>query len=74
MDIRLSVSMALNALTEQVNALAEAEQLVHKERAIRDDLIRDARAAGIGYRNLTQLTGLSRDRLYTIVNSPSKRT
>jgi hypothetical protein len=68
---RLSVSMALDALSEQVTALSEAEQTVATERAIRDDLIRDAREAGIGYSRLVKITGLSRDRLYTIVNSPT---
>lgn len=72
MAVRLSVSMALDALSEQVDALAEAEKNVAVQRKIRDDLIRDARGADIGYRRLTNLTGLSRDRLYTIVNSPSK--
>jgi len=71
MSIRLSVSMALDALGDQVVALSEAESVVEQERALRDDMIRDARESGIGYRTLTKITGLSRDRLYTIVNSPS---
>lgn len=71
---RLSVSMALDALSEQVDALRAAEDKVLTERTLRDNLIRDARDSGIGYRRLVTITGLSRDRLYTIVNSPALPT
>ena len=67
---RLSVSMALDAITDEIEALAEAEELVRHRRGLRDNLIRDARAAGISYPRLCKITGLSRDRIYTIVNAP----
>ena len=69
---RISVTMALDALTEQVEVVRKAEETLIRQRAIRDDLIRDARlSGGIGYRRLVNITGLSRDRLYTLINSPS---
>lgn len=67
---RLSVSMALTALSEQVDAVTQAEEHLRRQYDLRNGLIRDARDCGIGYRRLTTITGLSRDRLYTIVNTP----
>lgn len=69
---RISVSMALTALHEQTAALFTAEEKVRAERAIRDDLIRDARAGGVSFPRIMRETGLSRDRLNQIVNSPSR--
>jgi len=68
--VTLSVSMALTALQEQVTIASDAELRLTQERARRDDLIRDARENNIPFRTLVKITGLSRDRLYTIVNSP----
>jgi hypothetical protein len=67
---QISVLLALDGLSEQCEALADLEAKTTRERAIRDNLIRDARAGGVSYRALVKITGLSRDRLYTIVNSP----
>lgn len=69
---RISVSMALSALHEQMTALNDAIEVVNKERSIRDDLIRDARENGISFPRIMRETGLSRDRLNQIVNSPSR--
>lgn len=70
MPVNLSVSMALESLREQCEIVNAAELRLTQERAKRNDLIRDARDNGIGYRAIMRLTGLSRDRLYTLVNSP----
>jgi hypothetical protein len=67
---QISVLLALEALREQCEALALAESVVERERAIRDNLIRDAREGGVSYRSIVALTNLSRDRLYTIVTKP----
>lgn len=66
----LSVTMALTALEEQVTTVNDAELHLTRQRQIRDDLIRDARENNIPFRTLVKITGLSRDRLYTIVNAP----
>lgn len=66
----ISVTMALESIREQVEALDEAERTHARERAIRDNLIREAREAGVSYKQLIKLTGLSRDRLYTIASNP----
>lgn len=68
-NIRLSVSMALDALADQVQRLHDAEAEVIEQRSIRDDLIRDARDSGVGFTRLARITGLSRDRLWNIYNS-----
>jgi hypothetical protein len=68
----ISVTMALESLKEQVGALNAAEQAVERERAIRDNLIRDALQAKVSYKALVRITRLSRDRLYTIANNPRR--
>lgn len=70
MPDRISVSLAIDALSESVAAVDDAVLHLANKRAIRDDLIRDARLNGIGFPRLVQVTGLSRDRLATIVNMP----
>lgn len=67
---RISVSLALDSLAEQCDALREAEHRVVIERQIRDNLIRDARASDIAYRRISRLTGLSRVTLGKIVDAP----
>lgn len=68
--VSLSVSMALESLSDQMQVVKDAEHTLLKERALRDDLIRDARENDIPYRTLMRITGMSRDRLYTIVTTP----
>lgn len=68
---RLSVSFALDALAAQCHDLVEAEAKVVEYRGVRNDLIKDARDSGISFRKLMQITGVSRERLFRIVNEPS---
>lgn len=68
--VTLSVSMALSALGESVDDVIAAEKHLKDTREVRNDLIRDAVTAGISYNRVSRITGLSRDRIYTIVNTP----
>lgn len=69
----ISVELALQVLNEQMTVVIDARQQYTREIALRDNLIRSARRAGISYPRLVQVTGLSRDRLYTIINEPDKQ-
>ncbi len=60
---KISMTMAMDSLREQVAMTAEARDGYDRERAIRDDLIRDARAGGIPVAVIMRATGLSRDRV-----------
>lgn len=68
----ISVTMALDSLREQVTAVNEAKDALTREMAYRDDLIRSARESKVPERTLVKLTGLSRDSIHRIANSPSK--
>ena len=68
----ISVTMALDSLTEQVDTVNEAKENLARQMAYRDDLIRSAREAKVPERTLVKLTGLSRDSIHRIANSPSK--
>lgn len=70
MAVNLSVTMALKALEEQCTIVNDAELRLTQERDRRNDLIRDARDNDIPFRTLMKITGLSRDRLFTLVNMP----
>lgn len=65
----ISVSMALESLKEVVGAVDEDIAKLARDRAVRDDLICDAIDAKVRYTTISRITGLSRDRLNTIVNS-----
>ncbi len=69
---RVSVTMALDALREQAETVDEALANYKRQLAIRDDLIRDCREAKIPERALVKLTGLSRDSIHRIANSPRR--
>lgn len=66
----ISVSLALAALQDQCVAVDEAQAVLGRERAIRDNLIRDAFNSSVPVKRLIKSTGLSRDRLYTIGQQP----
>lgn len=68
---RLTLPLQIDALTEQVQRVSDDRDQLQRDIALRDDLIRELHTEGFPYRMLIKLTGLSRDRLYTIVNSPS---
>lgn len=68
----ISVSMALESLKEQVAAVDEDIVRLDRDRAVRDDLIRDAIEAKVRYQTVARITGLSRDRINTIVNQAYK--
>lgn len=67
---RLSVSLALDALTEQMEVARKAQENANNEMGIRNNLIRDAREAGLPYRRLTKITQLSRQRLDRLISEP----
>jgi len=66
----ISVLLAMESLREQCEVVIDLDVQKSREMAIRDNLIREAREANVSYRQLVKITGLSRDRLYTIANSP----
>lgn len=68
----ISVTMALESLKEQVGTVIEAKTTWERELAYRDDLIRSARDSHVPERTLVRITGLSRDSIHRIANSPSK--
>lgn len=69
---RISVTMALGSLEEQCATTREALEDYRRAIALRDDLIRDCRAAKVPVRTLINVTGLTRDRINRIAYSPSK--
>jgi hypothetical protein len=67
---RVSVSLALEALHEQMEVCERAEAIATRERQIRNNLIIDARVNGdISYPKLSEITGLTRQALYNIINT-----
>lgn len=64
----LTMSSAVSALREQQDAVEDAFADYRDKLAIRNDLIRDARKNGLGYPTLGRITGLSRNRLWRIIN------
>lgn len=68
----ISVTMALDSLRDQVDTVIAAKSTLEREMAYRDDLIRSARDAKVPERTLVRITGLSRDSIHRIANSPSK--
>lgn len=63
---RISVTMALDSLREQSTATIEAREHYEQQLALRDDLIRDCRAARVPVATIMRITGLSRDRIIKI--------
>lgn len=70
MQKTISASLALASLTDQCDRVRESERKLNDDRAERDDMIRDCRAAKIPYTTLIKRTGLSRDRLIKIAHNP----
>lgn len=64
--MKISATMALDSLREQVTSTVEARNEYDRQRAVRDDLIRDARTGGIPVAIIMHVTGLSRDRIVKI--------
>ncbi len=69
----ISASLALAALTDAQQRVKDAEYALTQARLERDELIRDAKRAPVPYLTIMRHTGLSRDRLIKIVNSPDAR-
>lgn len=67
----LSASMALAELTNQSELVVAKKRDYLDEMAVRDEMIRDCRAVGIPYATLMRRTGLSRDRLIKIAQTPT---
>jgi hypothetical protein len=65
----ISASLALSALEDASQEVRDAEEVLRRARANRDELIRDARANSIPYPVLTKRTGLGREHLSKIANS-----
>lgn len=70
--VRISVTMALDSLREQVTATEQALDHYKRMMALRDDLIRDCRAAKVPEGTLVKITGLGRDSISRIAHSASK--
>lgn len=68
---RISVRLALDAIEDQQAKYEQVKEHLKYVKDVRDDLIRDARMAGLSYRNLARATGLSADTLSTICKEPN---
>lgn len=66
--IPISVSLALDAISEATEAVLRLEQQLAEARHVRNELILDA-APKVKAQTLQQYTGLSREQLYRIKNS-----
>lgn len=64
----MTMSHAAGAIQDQQNAVEDAYADYQEKLAKRNDLIRDAKKNGLGYPTLGRLTGLSRNRLWRIIN------
>lgn len=67
---RISVLMALEALRDQVAITRAAEDDFRAAMSERNDMIREARHAGIRSGVIERITGLSRDRIARIAARP----
>lgn len=65
----ISVSLALDALSEAAGAVLSLEHELTEAKVIRNRLIKDA-ASRVKASVLENITGLSREQLYRIKNSP----
>lgn len=63
------MTMAIDSLREQVARTATAKAEHDRERAIRDELITDARKGGVPAAFVMKVTGLSRDRVSKITSA-----
>lgn len=68
----ISVSLALEGLSETVAALTEAQATVDRLYKLRDDFIADARDNGVSYIAISERTGLSRQQIYNVSSSRAK--
>lgn len=67
---RISVTLALESLRDQVEETEEARQAYLRAVAKRNNMIRDARAGDVASRTLERIANLSRDRIARIAASP----
>lgn len=67
----ISATMALEALRTECTTLTSLVEQTRLTKASRDSLIRDAIEAGMSYKSVQRVTGLSRQHLYDIVNKPT---
>lgn len=65
---KIHVSLALEALQEASEEVRKAQDTLDANRAVRDDLIRDAYDSGVAIIRLVRITGLSRERIYRITH------
>lgn len=72
--VSVSASMAIESLREQIAATHRARERYDRERTVRDNLIRDARSAGIPVAQLMRVTGLGRDRISKINCAPKEQS
>lgn len=72
---KLSVSLALEALSEAAEEVRRCQAITEEKRELRDDLIRNAVRGdeGISARKIARLTGLSRDAVYKILTAGEGR-
>ena len=65
---KVSVSLALQSLTDAVSDVDEASLALRESRGVRDDLIRDAYDNKVPVLHLVRVTGLSREAIYRITH------
>lgn len=71
----IAVSLALESLSEACEEVDRLALALSDARALRDDLIRDARnEAEVPYRKLIKITRLSQPQLYNIANKPPRES
>lgn len=66
----VSATLVLQSITEQQEHLAELQYLTKQAEAMRDELIRDAAAAGITTASIMATTGLSSTKINKVRQSP----
>jgi Mor family transcriptional regulator len=67
----ISATLALEALRTECTDLTDLLDKARAKRAHRDFLIKDAIEAGMTYKSVQKVTGLSRDHIRDIVNKPT---
>lgn len=68
---KLSVGVALDILRDSVHLMNRLNYEYMRERAIRDNYIRDAAISGVKQSVLVKITGLSRQQITNIVSKPA---
>ena len=71
---RISASMAIDSLSEQVFITNQALEEYRKQISIRNELIRDCRRSQIPVARVCRITGLSKDQIMNISRQSGRLT